>query len=141
MTALHRIEFRQREEPLNPVAVCAMGATVPALATRLLELSDDVLAKFSGVATDGAVIVLGPSEALPWVDGALYLGASGALLWPTWSEPSVHPLLLERALRRQFVELAAGPLALLFREFTEAPRVVPLSNARPLSRERLAALQ
>jgi hypothetical protein len=57
---------------------------------------------------------------------------------PTWAEPSVHPQLLERALRRALPGAPSGPLALLF-DRLEAPHplVVPLAAARPLSRELL----
>jgi hypothetical protein len=134
--------FLARAEPLPVVGVAALGPHVRTLAERALSLSDAQLVTLTGVAGPTAAVVLGPLEALPWFDGALYLGAQGALLWPTWAEPNVHPLLLERALRRS-LEAPDGPLALLVPSLAQAqkPLVVPLVTARPLSRERLQALK
>ena len=101
------ITFRAHACPPAPVAVAALGRNVAVLASRLLQLSDAELQRFSGVVGDGALVMLGPADALPWCDGALYLAAHGPLLWPTWAEPSVHPMLLERALRRAFPKAPA----------------------------------
>ena len=133
--------FVARADPLPVVGVAALGGRVPALARRLLLLPDEALARLSGVAGRNAAVVLGAADALPWFDGALYLGAQGALLWPAWAQPATHPLLLERALRRT-LKAAEGPLALLMPslEGAAAPLVVPLAGARPLSREKLTAL-
>jgi hypothetical protein len=135
-----KVTFQPREAPPAPVAIAAVDDGVEVLAARLLAMSDDVLARFSGVSTDGAIVVSGPTDLLPWFDGALYLGASGALWWPTWATPSVHPQLLEKALRRHCTGAPPGPLAVLFRRFDEPPRVVPMALARPLSRNKLGAL-
>jgi hypothetical protein len=134
--------FLARAEPLPVVGVAALGPHVRTLAERALTLSDAQLVTLTGVAGPGAAVVLGPSDALRWFDGALYLGACGALLWPTWAEPAIHPLLLERALRRS-LDAPDGPLALLVSSLAEAgkPLVVPLATARPLSREKLTALK
>ncbi len=129
------VHFAPRAEPLHPVAVAALPEHAPALAARLRRLSDEQLQRLSGVRADGALVVLGSD--LPWVDGALYLGAQGALLLPTWAEPAVHPQLLERALRRAHPKLPGGPLALLLPRLDAEPLVVPLASARPLSRENL----
>jgi hypothetical protein len=123
------------------VGVAALGPGVRALAARALQLTDESLSRLSGVAGSGCAVVLGAADALPWFDGAVYLGAGGALLWPTWARPAVDPVLLERALRRTLPHAGTGPLALLMRSFeTPEPLVVPLNEARPLSRARLAAL-
>ena len=132
-----RITFAARHSPLSPVAVAALRPHAAALGARLGALSDAQLARFSGVCADGALVILGPSPDLPWFDGALYLGAQGALLLPTWAEPSVHPRLLEQALRHAMPSAPAGPLAVLLEGLGAPPLVVPLANARPLARERL----
>lgn len=131
------VSFLPRATPLNAVAVAALRPHAAALGQRLRQLSDDQLARFTGVSADGALVILGPSSELPWFDGALYLGAQGALLLPTWAEPSLHPRLLEQALRHAMPSAPAGPLAVLLERLDGAPLVVPLANARPLSRERL----
>ena len=136
---MQRVTFRPRREPLTPVAIAGLGPHARALRERLLRMPDEALARFTGVATPDAVVVLGPSNLLPWFDGALYLGAQGALLMPSWAEPDVHPALLERALRRAMPKAAPGPLAVLLSGLGDAkPQVVPLGGALPLSRERLS---
>jgi hypothetical protein len=94
------------------------------------------------VASPNAAVLLGATDALPWFDGALYLGTQGALLCPTWAEPAMHPLLLERALRRTLKPSPEGPLAILIPSLADAarPLVLPLGEARPLSRAKLTAL-
>jgi len=131
------VTFTARAEPLATLAVAGLGEHRRTLAARLAESPDDVLRRMSGVATPEAVVVLGPASALPWFDGALYLGARGGLLMPAWAEPDVHPALLEKALRKAMPQAPLGPLALLFTRLAEPPLVVPLAAARPLSRERL----
>lgn len=130
------VSFTARSIPLAPVAIAALGPHARTLIARLREIPDDHLRRYTGVTSRNATVVLGPD--LPWFDGALYLGAQGALLLPTWAEPSVHPLLLEKALRRAMREAPAGPLAILISTLQAAPLVVPLAGARPLSRARLA---
>lgn len=131
------VTFTARAEPLPTLAVAGLGAHRRTLAQLLSKQPDDVLQRMSGVATPEAMVVLGPGSSLPWFDGALYLGARGALLMPSWAEPDVHPQLLEQALRRALPQAPAGPLALLFTRLNEAPLVVPLAAARPLSREQV----
>ena len=66
-----------------------------------------------------------------------YLGrdpGAPALLLPTHRAPSVHPGLLEQALRVRFAK-ASPPLAVL----VELERVVPLGLALPLARAALLA--
>ncbi len=137
------VSFVARADPLAAVAVAAVGPAVRTLLDRLLSLSDETLARFTGVANVDVAVILGPGDSLPWFDGALFLGSTGALLWPTWAEPSVHPLLLERALRRGLPDAASGPLALIIESLARqsSPRVVPLGSARPLSRGTLARLR
>jgi hypothetical protein len=134
--------FLPRADPLPAVAIAALGPHIPTLARKALSLPDEALARFTGVAGPKAAVLLGAPDALPWFDGALYLAASGALLFPTWAEPAMHPLLLERALRRTLPPAAEGPLAILIASLSEAsqPLVLPLGEARPLSRAKLTAL-
>ncbi len=135
-----RVTFTARAEPLLAQAVAAMREQKRLLAEGLLKLPDELLERMSGVTTPEAAVVMGPTSVLPWFDGALYLGARGGLLMPSWAEPDVDPQLLERALRRGLPQAPVGPLALLFTRLDEAPLVVPLSGARPLSREHVGKL-
>jgi hypothetical protein len=131
------LEWRAREPPLPPCAVAARGKAARALAARLLARGDEALAELRGAAGDGLLLILGPAEALPWADGAEYLGRderAPSLLLPTAEEPAAHPGLLERALLAHFPG-ALPPLAVL-----RAPALVlPASAARPISRALLAA--
>ena len=135
-----RVTFTARAEPLLAQAVAAMREQKRLLAEGLLKPPDELLERMSGVTTPEAAVVMGPTSVLPWFDGALYLGARGGLLMPSWAEPDVDPQLLERALRRGLPQAPVGPLALLFTRLDEAPLVVPLSGARPLSREHVGKL-
>lgn len=132
------ITFHARENPLPAVAVAALGPHVRTLAQKVLTLPDAALARWSGVVAPGALVLLG--EDLPWFDGALYLSATGALLWPAWAEPDVHPMLLERALRSAFPDAPRGPLALLLPRLDSRPLIVPLAGALPVSRRALVGL-
>lgn len=105
------------------------------MAKRLMARAPADLARLRGVASTSVLVVLGEADDLPWVEGASYLGRDpiAPSLWlPTTRAPSVSAALLERAL----VHLPSrGPCAVLL-----APsRIVPLSAARPVVHERLAA--
>ena len=107
-----------------------------ALARRALGAGEEHLGAWHGVAGAGVLILLGGTESLPWVDGAVYLGrdpAAPSLLLPCALAPDVAPALLERAL----VAHAGGatPLAVLPR----SGQLVPVGAARPVARETLSA--
>jgi hypothetical protein len=97
------VRWRPRERPLAPVAVAARGEAAPRLARRLLR-GPQPLTAFRLVAGRQILVVLGPSEDLPWVDGVFYLGrddSAPALLLPTHSAPTAPLPLLERAWLRR----------------------------------------
>jgi hypothetical protein len=106
---------------------------------RTLAKSDDELRALNGVVGAELVVLLGPEEALPWVDGAGYLGLdplAPALLLPTTLEPSVPADLFERALLAAHWASELGrPLAVL----PDAGSIAALGGALPLARERLLA--
>jgi hypothetical protein len=129
------VAFVPRRAPLAPLAAAAQGPAARALAERLLARDDDALAALSGVASPDGIIVLGPAEALPWVDGVVYLGRdpeAPALLLPTALAPDAPPALLERAV---LTRVAAAPVAVL----ADPPALASLAAARPLDRARLRA--
>jgi hypothetical protein len=125
-----------RSAPLAALAVAGLGPVALALARRALAAEDQQLSAWSGVAGPHVLVLLGETDALPWVDGAMYLGrdpAAPSLLLPCALAPEVAPALLERALVAQ---AAAGtPLAVLPR----SEQLVPVGAARPVAREALAA--
>ncbi len=125
-----------RPFPLTALAVAGVGPVALALARRVLEAGDEVLARWRGVAGPGVLVLLGDTQSLPWVEGVVYLGrdaAAPSLLLPCTLAPDVAPALLERAL---VARVQAGtPLAVLPRP----QRLVPVGAARPVFRDAVLA--
>ena len=133
--ALLPLRWQTREPPLAPIAAAATGPAARALAQRLLAMPDDRLSTLTGVAGPELLLVLGPEESLPWVDGAQYLGRdpdAPGLLLPTALRPAVPLPLVERAamFRRRNAPM---PMALVL----DPPLLVPLEDARPVDRTAL----
>jgi hypothetical protein len=131
------VRWGPRAEPLEPLAVVGEGDVALALARRVLSETDARLATWSGVAGTGVLILLGPADSLPWVDGAVYLGkdsAAPSLLMPCALAPSVAASMLERALLAR-VGNAGTPVAVL----PASGHLVPVGAARPVSRVTLTA--
>src|SRR5687767_5810144 len=129
------IVWQPRAVPLAPVAVIAEGDAARALARRLLAVEPVTLAQWQGAFYRDTLILLGDEAALPWVDGARYLGRdpeAPALLLPTNLIPSVPVSLLERALRQQAKGLSP-PLVVLPHHKT----LLSVSAARTVSQETL----
>jgi hypothetical protein len=123
------VAWRPREPPLASCAVVAFGAAAVALAERAAARGEPLSATAGG----DALVLLGPAEALPWVDGAVYLGREHGLLVPTTLAPTVPGDLLARALHQR---LAPGPLALVPRDGAVA--LLPLAAARLSRADELA---
>ena len=89
-----RIQWRRREVPLTPEAAVGVGPSAVSLAKRILQRNITTL---QGVAGDNLLLVVGPPDTIPWVDGLVWLGRdplAPALLLPTTQTPTVHPALL-----------------------------------------------
>jgi MoxR-vWA-beta-propeller ternary system protein len=133
------VSWRPRPVPLDPVGVAARGEAARRLAQRLLARGDEALARLSGVAGPDLIVLLGEASALPWVEGAAYLGRDAhapSLLLPTNREPGVPLPLLERALLARAARLQTEPpLAVLL----DPPLLASALEARPLVRSRLQA--
>ena len=131
------VAFEPRAVPLDPVCVVGVGPIARALAERALRNDARELAALRGVASRTALFLLGEPEALPGVDGALYLGRdpdAPLLLLPTQLRPNVPVESFERALIRR----AAGvepPLAVL----AEPPLLASVAGAHPTDHARLRA--
>jgi hypothetical protein len=128
--------------PLDPVGVAARGEAARALAKRLLarwDRDEDALSRLSGVAGPGLIILVGDAQALPWVEGAAYLGRDAhapSLLLPTNREPTLPLPLLERALLIRATRLhTEPPLAVLL----DPPLLASTLEARPLIRSQIQA--
>jgi len=83
----------------------------------------------SGFAAGDALFVMGATERLPWVDGAMYLGADrevSALWTPTLFRPDQHPALVLRSVCEALK--LAGPIAVIPSESL----ALPISRARVL---------
>lgn len=127
------MRWRPRALPLEPVAVAGVGPVALALGQRASRAEDAVLASWTGVAGPEVLVLLGTSESLPWVDGAVYLGRdplAPALLLPCALEPDVAPSLLERAL---LAGQGDGPLAVL----PASGMLVSVAAARSVARASL----
>jgi hypothetical protein len=136
------VSWRPRPVPLDPVGVAARGEAARAMAKRLLargDRSEEALARLSGVAGPDLIILLGDASALPWVEGAAYLGRDAhapSLLLPTNREPGIPIPLLERALLIRASRLQAEPpLAVLL----DPPLLASTLEARPLIRSQIQA--
>jgi hypothetical protein len=126
------------EPPRAPEAVVALGGAARTLALRLLALDDAALGTLTCAGGDGAIVVRGPAEQLPWVDGAIYLAPlPGALelLVPTHQAPDVPAAVAIRALRR---EGFTGRLGWL-RDADGRDVIVALEALAPPGRAALAA--
>lgn len=131
------LEFVPRGDVLEPAAVVATDAVARALGAHLMQSTDERLTRLAGVGGDGLLILLGPREALPWVDGVRYLGVDPAaprLLLPTAQRPAIAVDVFERALFSRMPSLLPK-LAVLI----PARRVVSVADALPVQRERLQA--
>ncbi|BDI29533.1 hypothetical protein CCAX7_15840 [Capsulimonas corticalis] len=133
---LFPITWRSRATPLEPVAVAASGVAACAIAQRLLASSEEALATLTGVAGDGFLILMGPTESLPWADGVVYLGRdpmAAELLIPTMLAPSIPVALLAGAMALRAPDVKP-PMALI----PDWPALASLSAARTVARESLA---
>lgn len=129
--------FSPRSDILDPLAVVGVGPVARALADRLLRLTDDQLLGLRGLVGDDLLLVLGQTEALPWVDGVEYLGRDpGAprLLIPAMLRPVVALDVFERAIARH-ASTIASPWAVL----VSPARLISVADARPIERRLLEA--
>lgn len=138
MSALNqfRITWQPREFPLTPVAVAAQGEVSRKLAHRLLSMGDEALTRFEGVAAPRLIMLRGPTELLPWVDGVQYFGVDSAA--PSLLLPSTYVFTLPVALVEKALMLKStltGTLAVL----PDPLSLVPMRSARPVSRQTLAS--
>ena len=136
MPSTHHITPRWilREPPLSPVAVACRGESAQRLAHRVLELDDETLQKLGGVTTHDCIVLLGESDDLPWVDGAIYFGRdqlAPSLLLPTTQTLDVPLDIFERAIATSSTRSNIQAPFAVFADGT----VISLFNARPISRE------
>ncbi|MFO0714683.1 MAG: hypothetical protein U0353_32885 [Sandaracinus sp.] len=137
------VEALPRAIPLAPTCCLVEGTAAAHLARRLVARmleGEAVDARLVGVASVERryVVLSGPSDALPWIDGARYLGIDpdaprlrlSCTHAPALSDGrAISPGLVERAvLARVRRAEASGPFVVLRR------RVIALGESRPLDR-------
>ena len=135
------ITLLPRHDILAPIATAATGEVARSLALRLLDMDDDQLGQLRGAGGDSVLAVLGEANALPWVDGAIYLGrdpAAPRLLIPTMLRPDIASDVFERAIAAR-MGTAPAPWAVLPEESLSTsahPRPLLVSVAAGLTIDR-----
>jgi hypothetical protein len=130
-----RVATTTRADALEPLAVAALGPVAHALATRLLDGTDEALEALRGIVAEGLLIALGAVDALPWVAGVTYLGRdpdAPSLLLPTAVRPAVAVEIFEQAILDRAPRVPR-PLAVLL----SPRRIVSVVGALPIEREKL----
>ena len=128
-----RVVWRARQTPLEPLAVAATGGAARTVASRLLERTDDELARLRGLSWANGLALEGPADALPWADGAAYFGRdprAPKLLLPCALEPDAPLELWARALERALPRELAAPTLVL----PDGQIAVSLAGARGVER-------
>ena len=90
--------WRTREPPLPVVGVLAHDRAAARLARRLA--GEEALRDLDAYLDSRTIVVLGQSDDLPWVDGAIWLGEDGAGLYPTTAQAQFSSALIVAAARR-----------------------------------------
>jgi len=130
-----QISWTPRRAPLPAMGAAARGDTALKIVRRLLSRDDAQLGLLFGVGGSNLILIVGPQDELPWLDGVQYLGrAPGApeLLLPTTLQPTVPESLLSRAIAHAHIK---PPVAFMLDERS----LVSLAPAQRLSRRTLLA--
>ena len=129
-------QWRPVVDAALPRAAVGHGAAALRLLARLAALPAARRAALTATGTADWLIVLGPTDDLPWVEGVRYAApcaASPALWLPTHCEPTAPVDLLWRALERRHQR---APLLL----WPEPFAVLPLDRQLPADDTLLATL-
>lgn len=129
-------QWRPVAEAVAPRAAVGHGVAAARLIARLAALSTESRATLTATGTADWLVVLGPGDDLPWVEGVRYAApcaASPALWLPTHLAPTAPVDLLWRALESRH---RRAPMLLW-----PAPAVVlPLDRQLPVDDSLLATL-
>jgi hypothetical protein len=130
------LAWRARDDAPAPGGLVATGAGAHALVRALACRDAAELAGLTVVPVRDVLVVLGPAERLPWIDGVRYCAqaADAPGLWlPTTTAPDLPADLVLAALQRR-----TGQSALLL--WTAPELVLPLDDAIPVDAAVLAWL-
>ena len=98
------LAWRERTDALEPAGLVAAGASARALLAELRRRGADNLQDLRLATTRDLLVLLGPAERLPWVDGVRYCAEAPGVpgLWlPTRLVPELPAELLHAALQRR----------------------------------------
>lgn len=123
------LSWQSESEPPFAQGVVGVGAVARRLFAAIEQRLQPARQSLMATANDDLLIITGPTQELPWVDGAQYIAprAEAQALWlPTAQRPTLPLDLLDRAIRRQHPQ---SPLLLL-----PAPaQLVPLTRLLPVN--------
>ena len=125
-------KWSHRDEPLAPVAAWFETRLLELLRLRLLSFTQTRLALLNVIVAREGVLILGDADALPWIDGAIWLGrdeAANELLQPTLWQTDVPSILLRQACFRK----TKSEVALLYPCSNEMTYILPIETAEPLT--------
>lgn len=120
--------WRERTHSLVPAGLVAAGPSMAALLRALRQRDADNLRGMTLASTRALLVLLGPAEHLPWVDGVGYCAPAPGVpgLWlPTRLAPDMPAELLHAGLQRR-----SGHAAMLLWNAPEM--VLGLDDALPL---------
>ncbi|MDP1978493.1 hypothetical protein [Undibacterium sp.] len=127
------LEWVANEQAPAPAGLIAVAGVARQLLHKLQTLPANELSHLSVVASRDMLVVLGPPDILPWLDGVQYCAPHPQArdLWlPTHTGPSLSADLVQAALARR---LGAHPILLL----NQPEQIIPLADAVYLSADLL----
>jgi len=127
------LEWVASEHAPAPAGLIAVAGVARQLLHKLQALAPNELSRLSVVASRDMLVVLGPPDILPWLDGLQYCAPHPHArdLWlPTHTGPSLSADLVQAALARR---LGAQAILLL----NQPEQIIPLADAVYLSADLL----
>jgi MoxR-vWA-beta-propeller ternary system domain bpX5 len=93
------IRWMRREPPLPIAGMIAQDVVAGRVAESILSRSEAATDSLRVSLNQRWILVLGPENALPWVDGVTYLGWEASLLLPTLWSTTPPSFLMARGLQ------------------------------------------
>jgi hypothetical protein len=130
-----KIEWQNRFDSLEPLALIAFDDSASRLKLKLLLFDDEELSLLQGVFAENLLFITGKTESLPWIDGGIYLGKdarAASIFVPTTLSPNIPFDLFEKSLLRRFS--AQIPFAIV------ENLIISVGKMRPISRKILSKI-